>query len=492
MNPSAPRHSAPREESTSRSPISWFIIVCCLVLVLAALLRGRRQAETGVEQATASASPPATAPADRSARDRLFARLPQRQSSFEALPTATEIVSNKVAQFARHRREVLDAMARKLKCEVPDDVKRFFEVAETGNWNELDALFNVLVEHKEADGPENPGRLWGPILDTYGAAEQAHNWPAQKLLDYGQAMLASLRPGMVYVGGTDEGRWIPELLNDTSEGERHIIVTQNAFADGSYLNFVSELYGDRMNTLTDEDSKKAFQEYIADAQKRLQHDQQFPDEPKQMRPGENVRFSDGPLKEGLTDGRIQVSGITAVMAINERLLQTLMAKNPDLSFALQESFPLPGTYANAAPLGPIMELGVQDVQSAFTSERATQSLDYWRNLAQQLAADPEASGSPDTLKSYSKLALGQANLLADHQYSAEAEQAYRLSTQIWPGNIESVSGLSELLLRTGRSDEARSLLDDFERKFPDQKSSVEKTRARCQFTASAPVTLPRP
>ncbi len=29
-------------------------------------------------------------------------------------------------------------------------------------------------------------------------------------------------------GPTDNGRWIPELLNDASEGEQHIIVTQNA------------------------------------------------------------------------------------------------------------------------------------------------------------------------------------------------------------------------------------------------------------------------
>ena len=181
---------------------------------------------------------------------------------------------------------------------------------------------------------------------------------------------------------------------------------------------------------------------------------------------------------------MQVSGQVAVMAINEKLLQALMRNNPELSFALQESFPLPGTYGNAAPLGPIMELGLQDVQSAFTAERAAQSLDYWRGMAQQLAADPEASGSPETLKSYSKLALGQANLLADHQYSAEAEQAYRLSTQFWPGNIESVSDLSKLLLRTGRADEARRLMDDFERKFPDQKSDVEKARALCKFRST--------
>jgi hypothetical protein len=47
--------------------------------------------------------------------------------------------------------------------------------------------------------------------------------PAQKLLDYGNAVLGALRPGMVYVGGTDPGRWIPTLLNETSESERHIV-----------------------------------------------------------------------------------------------------------------------------------------------------------------------------------------------------------------------------------------------------------------------------
>src|SRR5207249_559684 len=145
-----------------------------------------------------------------------------------------------------------------------------------------------------------------------------HDWPAQKLLDYGNAVLGSLRPGMVYVGGTDPGRWIPELLNETSGGEPHIIVTQNAFADSRYLDFMNTLYGDRFAALTQDDSKRAFDEYLADAQKRLQHDQQFPDEPKQLRPGEDVR---------ITDGKVQVSGQVAVMAINEKMLQALMQKN---------------------------------------------------------------------------------------------------------------------------------------------------------------------
>ena len=36
---------------------------------------------------------------------------------------------------------------------------------------------------------------------------------------------------------------------------------------------------------------------------------------------------------------------------------------------MQESFPMKGTYADAAPLGPIMELGA-DEQNAFTADRA--------------------------------------------------------------------------------------------------------------------------
>src|SRR6185436_2165553 len=93
-----------------------------------------------------------------------------------------------------------------------------------------------------------------------------------------------------------------------------------------YLNF---LYAGQMNTLTQDESQRAFQDYVADAQRRLDHDLKFPNEPKQLLPGEDVRSE---------DGRTQVSGQVAVMAVNERLLQTLMEKNPELSFAMEESF----------------------------------------------------------------------------------------------------------------------------------------------------------
>src|SRR5207302_4919771 len=45
------------------------------------------------------------------------------------------------------------------------------------------------------------------------------------------------------------------------------------------------VYPDReIYSATPDDSQKCFQEYLQDAQRRLQHDAQFPNEPKQIRP----------------------------------------------------------------------------------------------------------------------------------------------------------------------------------------------------------------
>src|SRR3989442_1209240 len=290
------------------------------------------------------------------------------RSDSDAAPAASAqlIVAGKLARFGKSRRELVHALARRHGVEVPDAVKLFFDAVESGNWDDIEARLKVINGGDSSAGhaagrPPGVERLWPAIIDAYGAAEQVHLWPAQKLLEYGNAILESLRPGMVYVGGTDNGRWIPELLNDTSDGERHIVVTQNGLVDGRYLDWLSLLHSDGMATLTSEDSHRVFQEYVADVTKRLQHDQEFPDDPKQVRSGEDIR---------VTDGHVQVSGMVGVMAINEKLLQALMEKNPDLSFAVQESDPMKGTYADAIPLGPLMELRAQNDQNTFTAERA--------------------------------------------------------------------------------------------------------------------------
>ncbi len=462
----------------------WWLIGGCAVVLLVAMLWPRRPALRA--DASGAASITATGSSSSSGRVAPAHPFARRSSSPAAHPadglTAEEIVTNKVVQFARNRRKLMHDMAGRLKVKVPPKLDEFFTTAESGKWEDIEAAFKSLAAYKtnliEAAeknrdaagkfGPEDEAwalaNLWPSVTEMHGVAEAAHTWPAQRLLDYGNAILDSLRPGTVYLGGTDAGRYIPTLLNETSEGERHVVLTQNAFADGTYLEYTRALYGDRLATLTAEDSQRGFQEYMADAQKRMKHDQEFPNEPKQLRPGENVRVD---------NNRMQISGQVAVMAINDRLVQILMEKNPGVPFAIEQGFPLNSTYAGATPLGPIMELGSPNQPSAITAERATQAVDYWRNAAQQLNADTTANDSLAIRNAYAKMASEQGALLLARDHAPAAEQAFRIATEISPGQADAVSGYVKYLGERGRFDEAIQVLENALKAAPDNKQFRE-------------------
>jgi hypothetical protein len=442
-----------------RLAIATVAILSVLVLFLA-LKRRQTDAVDAVRENSdvnfqRSLSSPLPAPANPFARNR------QRVERLASELPPEQVVSNKLSQFARNRRAVLDAMARKKGIEVSADVKRFFDALEAGDWTQADALFKGWQkERKESHDsnskkpPSFPWQFWTVVSEAYGVAEAAHDWPAQKLLDYGETVLSSLRSGMVYVGGTDAGRYIPTLLNETSDGERHVVLTQNAFADGSYLEYAAFLYGDRLQTLTMEDSTKAFQEYMTDAQARMKSGT--------LRAGEDVK---------VVENRVQVSGQVAVMAINEALLNRLIEKNPELNFALEESFSLKSTYDGAVPLGPILEMRAS--KEPPTQPQIAAAVDQWHGMAQNVSGDAPNS---DVRKTYSHMAQAQGNYFADRGFSTEAEQTWQLAREMCPGSPEAVNSLYQLWKGDGRIQQAEAMLNQFERDFPDQAKTVQQIR----------------
>ncbi len=459
----------PAPQTGNQSHWFWLPIAGCLFVIIIALFSRHERDASGTEPTT-------TTTASRVSFGDWTGQKPpreRRQSSSPDLapaPSAEEIVASKLSQFGKSRRDLVHALAKHFKIDVPDDVVRFFDAVEGGQLEEIDTAHQALLLGGDLTTPRSAElhQIWRAIQETWGVARETHDWPAQKLLDYGESVLGSLRPGMIYVGGTDPGCFIPTFLNETSEAEHHIVLTQNALADGTYLDYLKFLYGDRLATLTQDDSQHAFQEYLADAQKRLHHDEQFPDEPKQIRPGEDVR---------VIDNRVQVSGQVAV----EKLLQTLMDKNPDAAFAIEQSFPFKSTYSSATPLGPIMELRVQDEQNALTTERAAQSVDYWRATTQQLLADSESADSSNVRLAYSQLASEQAALLLDRNYTAEAEQTFRLATQISPSSPEAVFSYVNLLLGQNRFADAIPVVENALKASPENqqfRSLLEQVRTK--------------
>jgi len=428
----------------SNSRRVWLILSGGVLVLIVALLLPRQHLTTVADNASSNTLNSSTA-ADSSTgrRPKSFAR---STSGAASELTAEEIVTNKFAQFTRSRRELARRIARNHNIELLAEMEQFFNAAEAGRWDEMKALYESLSAKRKGESlDEKYLSVFPALLETLGVAEAVQEWPSQKLLDYGHSILDSLRPGMVYIGGTDPGRFIPTLLNETGEGERHVIMTQNAFADRTYLEYADFLYGERFGTLTKEDSERAFQEYMADAQKRFFHDRDFPNEPPQMRPGEDIRMN---------DNKVQVSGQVAVMAINERLLRALMDKNPDASFAIEQSFPFQSMYGDTRPLGPIMELRVPEEQNAFTRERAGQVVDYWGTATRALLSDPVATGNHGLGMTYGKMIAEQAALLLHHGYAAEAEQTFRLATEIGPASPEAVFRYVNLLVEQKRFDEA--------------------------------------
>jgi tetratricopeptide (TPR) repeat protein len=481
MNPTRPAPRETREHSKRPSPWPWILLLIALLVTFLLIILPRTNQRTSDSGPADDAKSLAT-----SSPDTTSATSSRHRRGASVEETAEEIVTRKLAQFGRSRREIARQMGRRAgDKEMPPEVEAFFDAVEKGDWAEIEARWKPLAnwsgQYKRKGEDDLPARrdlnpYWCAVLEAYGAAEAAHEWPAQKLLDYGDKVLGSLRPGMVYVGGTDPGRFIPTLLNETGDGEKHVVLTQNALADSRYDEYIRFLHGDQFG-ISPGESQHAFQEYMDDAQKRLLHDQQFPDEPKQIRPGENIT---------MTDGRVQVSGQVAVMAINEKLLQMILQKNPDATFALEESFPLKGTYADASPLGPLMELRASDGGSSLTVETANQSVDYWNRLAQQLTPEPDGPNT-NALMTYAHMATAQANLFVDRELYEQAEQTYRTAVAIWPGQLDTVTGLAGVLAKRGRGDEARQLLDDFARSHPKQRAEIDVFRGSITVVAT-----PRP
>src|SRR5262249_10574562 len=109
---------------------------------------------------------------------------------------------------------------------------------------------------------------------------------------------------------------------------------------------------------------------------------------------------------------------------------------------------------------------VADEQNALTAERASEAIERWRTTAQQLASDPQGDDSAPR-KTYAKMAAEQAALLLSHQFTAEAEQAFRIANDICPSSPEPLFRYANLLVEQKRYEEAARLAENAARSAPD-------------------------
>ncbi|MEI7731877.1 MAG: DUF2723 domain-containing protein [Verrucomicrobiota bacterium] len=258
----------------------------------------------------------------------------------------------------------------------------------------------------------------------------------------GQPLYPEMAKNAVLYGGTDPGRFCPtymifcesftphacQPIKDQKFDRRDVyILTQNALADGTYLNSIRALYNrskqidppffqellrtekerqtDKTNLLarmaspldrfstnlgakiekqrraagvfpakeiyiaTPDDSQRCFSEYLADAQKRLKA--------QLLKPGEDVR-EDG--------GRVQMSGQVAVMSINGLLAKVMFDRNLEHEFYVEESFPLDWMYPHLTPFGIIMKINREPLP-ALSQGVLQRDHEFWKQYSKRLTGD---------------------------------------------------------------------------------------------------------
>jgi tetratricopeptide (TPR) repeat protein len=272
------------------------------------------------------------------------------------------------------------------------------------------------------------------------------------------------------------------------------IITQNALADSTYMSYIRDhydysrpdpnnpatlerrlpwqralfrlgwhrLYRDTMYPKepiwipSEQDTQRAFQEYIADVQARQARGEQ-------LSPDEQV---------SVVGGQVSVRGVAGVMNINGILTRWIFdrAKGKH-SFYVEESYVIPWMYPYLTPFGIIMKINHDplpgpDQNQLLWSDIISRDRAYWDKLCAELDPRPEFHRDSDAQKTFSKLRSAIGGVYSYRHLMDEAVYAFKQALQLCPESPEANFRLAQLYLEMGRADDAVATLSAFQKLDP--------------------------
>ena len=307
----------------------------------------------------------------------------KQTASFQSLKNPE--VAAQLKSFVAEKEAQAQASAKADGKKMLPEFKSFFAAAEKGDWLTVSNAFEDFRKRSgdfDHPGPTDErlrGVQWQAVKETWGAFAAFGEGDEKYSADFGNDIIQSIPPGSIYFGGTDPGRFLITAMQKSHvNADPFFTLTQNALTDGTYLDYLRSMYGGKIYIPTVDDSQKCFQDYMEDAQRRFLHDQEFPNEPKQIKPGEDFK-QDG-------NNRVEVNGQIAVMEINGLLTKIIFDKNPDREFYIEESFPFDWMYPYLEPHGLIFKINRQPLPG-LSDEIVEQDHDYWRSLVRPMIGD---------------------------------------------------------------------------------------------------------
>ena len=258
---------------------------------------------------------------------------------------------------------------------MPSELQVFFAVAVRGDWPAVSNAFTELrkgqYEQSGKRGERLPGTAWQAVVDTLGALEAFGVGNEQYSMLFGTNIIASIPAGSIYFGGTDPGLFIIAALQKSHvRAEPFFTLTQGTLPDAGHLEYLRGMYGEKIYTPTDEDSKECSQDYAQDAAQRLSKNQ--------LKPGEDVTVG--------ADGKIEVRGQMARIQLKALLTKIIFDKNPGREFYFEESVPFDWMCPHLEPHGLIFKINRQPLPG-LSDKLVQQDHDYWRSLVRPMIGD---------------------------------------------------------------------------------------------------------
>ena len=349
----------------------------------------------------------------------------------------------KVTAFIISKEQQANDIAQKSGFPLPDDYKDFFADAKAGRARDAKRLFHGFYANSYGTNLTTAQKspLLQDVLDVSLAYDAFNRANADMVMALGSDLMSSLPANCIYFGGTDAGRGLPTMLC-TAPGDPFFVVSQNPLLDSRYRQYLRELYGTHIQIPSTNEFQEIIDTFTTDTQRRWQHDQDFPKEPKQLGPGEAVRIVDGKAKLVGPDSLLELDGL---------LTKAIFDKNPDREFYIQQSYTLDWMYPYLSPHGSILKLNRQPLP-AIPADDLTADSAYWSAKLAQLKSNPKFSGDDYVGKFYAELRSDIAGLYAWRAQSAKdsgerqtmfqaAESAYYQALALYPAAPEAAYGL---------------------------------------------------
>jgi thioredoxin-like negative regulator of GroEL len=306
--------------------------------------------------------------------------------------------------------------------------------------------------------------------------------------------------GAILFGGTDQGRFLPTymvyvesqvpprartrlakyLASGAFDRRDVYVITQNALAEGMYMNSIRDHYGigrpdpERPETLK---ARSRWQRALVDFTWRHRgRDQAYPKDPiwipaesdqqtairqyldelrmRQPLPGEDVRVE---------NGRVNLRGVTSVMTVNGYVAKAIFDHNKGAhTFYVEESYVIPWMYPYLEPYGIIFKINKNPLPR-LTPEMVARDRAYWDALFEELRGDPRFRRDDVAQKTFSKLRSSIGGLYAFRRMSTDAEYAFQQAIALCPDSPEGNFRLAQLYVESGRFDDAVAVLAEYQK-----------------------------